>query len=140
MDNLKIRGLEDQDTDYILASWLRHYHNNSYFCKKIKKDVYYPRHEKIIKRILAHPATEVHVACNKDIPEVILSYLVLERAEKPTLHFTYTKDAFRNIGLANELVKFAKIDPNQCYFTHWTYTFDDLVHKYPGIIYDPYRI
>jgi hypothetical protein len=140
MENLKIRPVDELDEGYILSSWLRTYHHNSYFCKKIKKDIYYPHHEVILKGILSRPTTRVWIACNELYPEVVLSYLVYEEGPKQVIHWVYTKDAFKKIGLAKELFHHCKLDPNQCYFTHWTYFVDDIIDHYPEMVYDPYRI
>lgn len=60
--------------------------------------------------------------------------------DAPVVHFTFVKDAFRNMGIARAMLKASGIDVNKLMFTHWTMPVDELIRKYPDITYDPYRL
>lgn len=141
MDQIKIRTVSPNDTNFIISTWLNHYKNNSYFAKKIRKPVFYYWHELIVKNILAKKSTSALVVCPNDDDEVLLGYLISEKIDTThIIHFCLVKQEFRRFGIAKKLLAHAQIDPRKSLFTHWTYDLDELMPKLEGIIYDPYRI
>jgi GNAT superfamily N-acetyltransferase len=136
---LYIREANQADQPFIFQSWLKTYKHNSPFAKRITDKVYFARHHAVATRILQRAT--VFVACPEDSPETILGYLIVDYFEnRPILHFMYVKDAFRGMGIASRLMEAAGLDPNECLYTHRTYSIDWIEKKFPGLVYDPYLI
>lgn len=128
----------DLDKPFVYSTWLRNYKHSSYFAKRIKPVVFFAGHHNAISHLLEKPGIKALVACPKDDHETILGYLVCESTEKPTVHFVFVKETFRNMGIARALFEAASLDPNKIQFTHWTYPVDDLINKFPDMIFNPY--
>lgn len=127
------------DEDFIYSTWLRNYKHSSYFAKRIKPAVFFKEHHKVIDHIMGKPTITALVAHPKNDVHTLLGYVVFERnEERSTVHFTYIKDAFRMMGIARTLYKSGEIDMGKLKFSHWTLPVDELIKKYPEIIYDPY--
>lgn len=143
-DSIEIRKYKkDNDEAYLYSTWLRCYKHYSYFAKRIRSAQFFKGHEKVIKHLLAKPNVIVLVACPKDDDDTILGYLAFEEGDKesrPVIHFTFVKDAFRKMGVAKSLFKYANIDPNNIYFTHWVFDVDELIKRWDGMLYDPYKL
>lgn len=78
--------------------------------------------------MIAHPVDE---------PDVIIGYMVFEPPEEnPLVHFIYVKKPFREMGVANTLIKGTEI--GNAVFTHWTNEMHWITRKYPGLVFDPY--
>ncbi len=141
----KLRGMEAidvvlrpataDDVSFIFATWLNNFKNSSYHAKRIRKDVFYREHHKVIEDLL--PNCSVLVATPSDDSNTILGYIVAEPADN-IVHFTYVKAAFRNLGIAKQLI-FASLKLDTCVkFTHWSFVMDELMEKYPHLEYNPY--
>jgi hypothetical protein len=142
LEAVQTRKAEAKDNPFILASWLNHYKNYSYFAKRIKNDVYYGAHERVIKLILARKSCHVLIAYTPAEPDVILGFIVYEDSlwPDPVVHFVYVKKPFRRFGIARELVKASGLENKRIQFTHWTYDVDNLIKKFTTLIYNPYAL
>ena len=140
MEAIQIRPAQENDKPFIYSSWLRHYKNRSYFAKRIRTSIYYKWHHLVVEKILDRPTTKVLIAHPPGEPEVILGFMVLEdQGDGSVIHFCYIKPQFKRMGIARKLFKdFDLKEP--IFFTHWTFDLDELIHKIPNLIYDPYRI
>lgn len=129
------------DKEFVYANWLRKYKEQSYFAKRIRNVIFFKEHHKIIDHIMSKPSTTVVVASSKDEPDVNAGFMVYEKtAEIPTIHFVYVKEVYKNMGVATTLLATQSIDPNHLKFTHWTFVMNDLIQKYPGMLYNPYAL
>jgi hypothetical protein len=151
--DILIRPVSDDDVSFIYQSWLKQYRERSRFASPIHPKIYYDRHHKVVERIIAMPATQVLICTPKESPETILGYLVFTRnGLAPIIHFVYVKSTFRRLGIASALFKKAKIDPDQCVYTHRVdkrsvlddgtsvSDFDWIQKRFPNLLYDPYLI
>ncbi len=43
------------------------------------------------------------------------------------------------MGLGTNMLRYSNVNPDGSEFSHWTYAMNDLVNKYPNLIYNPYR-
>lgn len=136
---IETRKSQPDDSSFIIACWLNHYKNHSYFAKRIRSNIYYPWQEMIIKAILGRPNTEALVAVESSEPEVILGYMVYE-SQEPVIHFTYVKKPFRRFGIAKLLFQRSNLTEDRLIFTHWTFDMDHLITKFPMLTYNPYKI
>ena len=133
----------DIDKPFVFSTLLKNYKHSSYFAKRIKPVIFFAGHHDVVAYLVEKPNVDTFIAHPKDDTETILGYLTCERrAEEalPIVHFVFVKDAFRNMGIARALFEHAKINPNEMRFTHWTYPVDDLIRKWPEMIYDPYKL
>lgn len=129
------------DEAFIFSTWLRNYKHSSYFAKRVKPSVFFAGHHKIVSHLLAKPTTTTFIAHPKDDPNTMLGYLVCDTSlERPIVHFTFVKEAFRKMGILRTLMSAAKITAENMSFTHWTIPVDDLIRKFPDIIYNPYAL
>lgn len=141
MTEILIRHAGPDDQNYVIATWLHHFKSNSYFAKRIRHAVYYDRQHRVISTILSRTRTQVLIAHPEGEPEVILGFLVSEDLTTyHSIHFAFVKEELRRMGIAKKLVTHAGIDPDGAHFTHWTYPVNDLINRFPGLIYDPYPI
>lgn len=98
---IDFRDAMKDDTAFIFSTWLRGLKFGNSWYRLINAKVYYYVYHKIIEAIIAKPTTFVKIACLKEDPSVILGYSVYE---KDRLHWVHVKKAWRNIGLAKDLV------------------------------------
>jgi hypothetical protein len=101
---IEFRDYRPADEAYVYSTWLRGlYGGNSWF-GMIAKDNFFKNYHKVLDLILKNPATHVRVICLREDPDVILSYAVFEQhPDKSTLHWIYTRNAWRRMGLARSL-------------------------------------
>lgn len=100
-DLIHIRDSEPEDYNFMMATWLRGlYYGNDWF-NRIDKDIFMDNYHKIIDFLIVKPSIQTRVACLKEDPSVILGYSV---SEATTLHWVFVKRAWRNIGIAHDLV------------------------------------
>lgn len=134
-----IRDFQQDDLNFILSTWLKSYRLDSKFTNFIRNSVFYPWHERLIKKILARENTRPYVACLKEDPFVILGYLI---TEGPVVHFAYVKGPFRRMGIFKTMMKAAAIDlqapGERINYTHHTQDMNWLSEKYPTLNFHPY--
>lgn len=141
MTELSIRRAGPSDAPYILSTWLNHYKEHSYFALRIKRRIYFERHHRVLTAILSRPGTEVVIVHPADEPEVNFGFLVAETQgdRARVIHFAFVQEKLRRLGLCRKMMRELSLEWDACLFTHWTYTASDLVRRFPGLTYDPYR-
>lgn len=98
-----IRPIEQEDVNFILATFLRGlYYGNSWF-QEIDKQTFMETYHTVIKAILKKPTVQTLIASLKEDPSTILGYSILE-PEKNAIHWIFVKDAFRKLGIAKRLI------------------------------------
>lgn len=96
-----IRPYQPSDENFVYSTWLKGlYYGNEWF-HEIPKDLYFKKYHQIIERILARPTCEIICAVLKEDEDVILSFAVYEGK---TLHWVFTKSAWRKFGLAKMVI------------------------------------
>lgn len=102
-DLVLIRDINDNDKNFIYASWLRGlYYGDSWF-SLIPKSIFMGAYHGFIQLVLDRKNTVVKIACLKDDPDVILGYAVLTPSVK-AINWVFVKKAWRTIGIAKQLV------------------------------------
>jgi hypothetical protein len=127
------------DKAFVYSTWLRNYKHSSYFAKRIKPHVFFKGHQAVIDHLLNKNSCKVFIASPKNDSETILGYLACEPSLS-VVHFTFVKEAFRNMGIAKALFKEAGVDTSKIILTHWTYPVDDFMHKYTEMVFNPYAL
>lgn len=151
-EEIVFRTATADDKDFVFSTWLKSYKYSSYFAQRIKKYYFFKYHQKVLDAIWERETSHCLIACLKEDESVILGYIVVERFEKPILHFIYVKSNFRNFGIAKSLIDESEIDLSLAFFTHWcfvkvlnddgSYYFDNdwFFRKFPNLTYNPYLI
>ena len=127
-DLVSLRGPRPDDVNFIFASWLRGLYYGDTWFGEIPKDVFMENYHKVVQNILTK--ADVRVACLKDDPDVILGYSV---SSGSTLHWIFTKSAWRKIGIGKSLLP-EKVDT----VTHLTKIGRSLKPK--DCIYNPFAM
>lgn len=131
-DLVAIRVANDSDRNFILATWLRGLYYGDTWFGEIPKNIFMEKYHSILERLLSLDTTITVIACLKDDPEVILGYAVQDLNET-TLHYAFVKKAWRNIGIAKDMVSKKTVTA-----THLTKSGLSILKKHPGVIFNPF--
>lgn len=95
------------DFDFVQATLLNHYYEESFWAQRLTTRVYFDGHTPLVRSLLQQ--SRVLVACLADDPTTILGFVVFEPkggpAEADVLDFLYVKKAFRRAGVGSMLLK-----------------------------------
>jgi len=127
-----LRAYTDQDLPFIFNSFLKSYRQSPLnLC--IPNKVYYEEYHRVLEKILSNQTTGVVIACSESDPGEIFGWLMASITENgPTLIFVYVKQAYRHLGIATNLFKYAfpQYPNNLSYCFHTTTGALWLVHVY----------
>lgn len=138
--SLLLRPMAGEDENFIYNSWLKSFWTEGALLSCLGRDVYFPRHHKVIERLLDRAATRVLIASLKEDEGTILGYLVSEgTTDFDVLHYCYVKGAFLRFGIATALLDAAKFDFQTLRYTHQPRA-EWLGDKTRNWIYDPYLL
>lgn len=127
-----IRDATAEDSNFILATFLRGlYYGDSWF-SLIPKDIFMV-HYKAVAEALINKAT-IKVACLKEDPNVILGYSVMS-ADYQTVHWCYVKSAWRHKGIARSL-----LPKYPTAVSHLTKLGLSLLNKLNNPVFNPFKI
>lgn len=97
-----IRDPHEADLPFIFNSWLRSFRNSS-FCRYVDNTIYFTEHHKLVEKILKR--STVKIACSPQNPEDVYGYICHENIDGFfVLHYAYTKQSFRNLGIFRALL------------------------------------
>lgn len=136
---LKIRSVSKDDYPFIFNSWLKSLSKSFTKNNLTDKNVYYQGQHRLIERLLQ--TSNCHVAVDGDDESIIVGYLI-ESVEQSVnvVHYIYVKKDFRNMGIAESLLRHANIGRgNNIMFTHATVSGFALAQGY-GAFYNPYLL
>ncbi len=126
---IAIRPPLPSDENFLFDTWLNALRYGNEWFEEINEKQYYKAYREIIRAILAR--AHIQIACLKSDPDVILAYSI---SEGPALHFLYTKEAWRGIGLANDL-----LPKDFQVVTHLTKVGRSIIRKkFPNVIFNPF--
>lgn len=133
-DLVGIRPFRLSDRNFVLATFLRGlYYGDSWFSQMNKATFMYEYH-KILMHIMSNPNTEITVACLREDPETILAYSLTSK-DQTTLHWVFTKKAWRGIGITKDLVP-----QTVTTVTHLTKTGLSIIHNKKSIEFNPFKL
>lgn len=131
---IRIRQADEGDVSFIYSSWLRSYASQN---KDQPKLMIYDLHREVVSMLLETAITLV--ACMKDDENHILGWMCAQRIPKfLVLHYCYTKDPFRKLGIARTLLnafEYARGEP--IVISHKGYIVKDLKEKF-NFLYIPH--
>ena len=113
--NILIRDAQPNDIPFIYSTWLRAYRYDSALGKTCRNTVFFEEYKRVLDRILQNKETNIKVLTAQDAQSTIFSYIVYDAA---SLHFAYTKEDFRGLGLVRRLVEGAFLPQKRPEITH----------------------
>lgn len=128
---VSIRAAVPQDYPFIYSTWLKGLRFGNSLYGLIDSKVYFRIYHQFIEVLLAKPNISVKVACLKEDPNVLLGYSVYSGAR---LDWVHVKKAWRNIGLAKDLV------PKEIsVVSHVTAVGQSIIKKRGNIAFNPFE-
>lgn len=98
------RPASQGDRAFVWTSWLRSFSGSPY-AGPIPMGAYWKAYERALLEVLGRSTVTVTVAANESDPGQIFGFAVTEAGcALPTLHYVYTKQAFRRLGVARSLL------------------------------------
>lgn len=131
---LATRGYEPGDKNFILATWLKGLKYGNDWYNLIPSEIYFKFYQLALSTLLASNNVSIKVSCLKDDSDVILGYVVMNKAET-VLHWAFSKSAWRNIGIMKSL-----IPSTVTAATHVTKVGLSLLKKNPGVVFNPFLL
>ena len=133
-----VRPAIGADLNFIFSSWLKSYRNSDW-AKPMHNNVYYTAHHALIEDLLTH--SQVYVACSVANQADIFGWAVAQRIKGIfTVHYVYVKHTFRQMGIANLLMKcFDRAEDEASCYTHHTHLAKKLASP-RGFLYNPYLL
>ena len=131
-DLILIRPYNADDRNFILATFLRGLYYGGFFYSEMEKSTFMKNYHPIAEKLIT--ISKITVACDKTAPDVIYSYIMINPSET-AVHFTFTKAAWRKIGLAKSLVPLS-IET----VSHLTKQGLSILRKYPTLKFDPFTL
>lgn len=127
----KIRPYQETDKSFIMASFLRGVYYGNPFYTMTPKDAFMTNYKRVGESFIAN--CDIKIACLADDDDIILSYIILSK-DNHTLHWCFTKKAWRQQGLAKALMP-KKVNT----YTHFTELGSKLKHKL-NAIFNPFSL
>lgn len=106
-EHLMIREVKPEDLNFIYATWLRGLYHGNDFYNQIDKQSFFKNYQAYLDRLFRMPAISVRVAAFQDDPDTLVCYGVFSNH---TLHWIFTKPAWRKMGIAKRLLGDYKIE------------------------------
>lgn len=105
-DIFEVRDARPNDLAFIYATWLRGLRFGCDWWRESEPASYFKNYHDFIEGLLNRPGVHIKVAAMKDDPDTFVSYAVYQDLPngKSTLHWVFTKKAWRNQGMMKRLV------------------------------------
>lgn len=134
---ISIREGDDEDTHFILDSWLNDFRTYGHGMKHVRTDAFFAHHRPIVERTLARHGSglRIAVATPLEASETILGYLVCSPS---TAHYVYVKGPFRRFGIATRLLESLHPECKQYSYRTDTTAAINLIGKLKHLSYNPY--
>ena len=120
----------ETDKAFVYSTWLRGLFYANDFYNQIERSAFFGNYPKVLDSIISKSA--INIACDSEDNDVILAYVVLQNE---TLHYCYTKAAWRLKGLQKALLS---VNPPK-YCTHITPIGNDM-RLARNIVFNPFLI
>lgn len=138
MTDFKIRPVLGDDIPFIYSTFLRSYRNDSAIGLSVKKSVFYSEYQTILDHTITQETTITLIACSPEDHSVIFGYIIADPTNN-YLHYCYTKDAFRKLGIAkalySQIFSAGAVSPT---ITHKTHSVKELSQRFnynPFVLY-----
>ncbi len=127
-----VRDMVDGDKSFIMATFLRGlYYGDSWF-SLVPKDIFMKNYKTMAESVVDNRKAVIKVACLKEDPNVIIGYSILS-SDYQAIIWCFVKKAWRERGIGRSL-----LPQYPTAATHLTVLGKTLMHKYPGIVFNPF--
>lgn len=120
------------DLNFIQNSWGKSYAEGVNGNRLITSKEFHSYHRPIREKILNRPNIAIIVCCSKDSEDLIIGYSIVEKPRESRgliLHYLYVKSAFKQEGIAKQLIKKSCVD-RPILYTHSTTLAGKIIHRY----------
>lgn len=137
---LSLRFLRQDELPLVFSSWLRSF-RKSRLAGEMTDTAYFAGHHRLIEQILSRPTSEVACATPEDDSETIVAWVCHERtAVGHVIHYAYTKQAFRQLGIQRRLWQWVGLDIDTAIASHMTDAGRAIKNKHPELLYSVYHV
>ncbi len=137
--SVSVRPMADADLPFVFNSWLKSFRMGK-MNRDVDNTVYFTEHHKLLHRLMKR--SKVLIATPENEPESICAYICYEVLHGVfVLHYAYTKQPFRSLGLMRELIKHSGHDIKTvagC-FSHMTPMWEKMYPRF-SLVYQPYTL
>lgn len=144
-EDVVVRSLENEDKDFIYATWIKNYRCNPSVKRYIDAKTYGAEQSFLVKRLLDRNTTLV--ASDPDDEDHIYGWICgqhLRELATTIVHYAYVKSSMRGWGIGamlfGALNHGAAIDGINVFYTHLPPDPDVLRRKHPKSHYNPYLL
>lgn len=117
---LSFRSYNDGDIPFIHDSWGSSYMDGRKDHKLISSDDFHSFHRPIREKFFKTPTATCIVCSPDDDPWLILGWIAVQQMTTGLiLHYIYVKNAFKNQGIAKQLIK-RSLPSSPVFYTHLT--------------------
>ena len=111
-----IRDFKESDTNFLLSAWIKSSYSNVTGYKE-RYGVFHKGMEAIIKKKYQAKELIPYVACLDSDEDLILGFAVF--GTDYTLHYVFVKEAFKKLGICNQLLSFMYKNKKEIIVSHW---------------------
>jgi GNAT superfamily N-acetyltransferase len=108
-DRIGHRVAVAKDRDFVQATLLNHYYEESFWAQRLTTRTYFDGHTALVQTLLDKPGVHTVVACEAADPDALLGFVIFENEDDfgnpPILDFLYVKKAWRGLGIGRMLFK-----------------------------------
>lgn len=136
---VRIRKFCEGDKHFILNSWMESYRQED-SVRSVSNSTYFYCHQILIGEIAK--TAEIFLACAHDNPDEIWGWLCCQPGPDGSIivHYAYTKQRFRKLGLGRRLIEAAGWVPGvRVWATHWSQRCNFISHKF-NATHNPYLL
>lgn len=112
-----IRAFKPEDANFIISTWIKSSYSNATGYRE-KQSVYHKGLEHLIKKKYEQGELLPYVACLEEDPDLLLGFAVF--GNDYTLHYCYTKEAFKRQGICKALLSFMLRNKTEITVSFWT--------------------
>lgn len=127
-----IRDANENDKNFILATFLRGIYYGETFFSEVPKTLFMERYKLVAQALVNDRNTTIKVACLPDDQDVVLGYSIMSGV---TVNFVFVKAAWRQKGIAKSLLP---DNPTYVVPQHITKIGQSLLYKLPNVLYNPF--
>jgi len=127
----RYRPYGPEDVAFMIDSWGRSYFQGSRAYQHLEASEFHAYHRPIRERFFSRPSAAGIICCPQDDPWHIIAWIAVEKLTSGlVVQYLYVKDAFRQQGIARQLIeKATPIKP--VFYTHTTGISGNIVSKHP---------
>lgn len=135
---IAVREIFPEEHNFVLNSWIKSGHRSRNF-EAVAKEIYTLNQHEVITSLLTR--SKVLVAQELDKPENLYGYIVYDYIDGVfTLHYAYTKQFFRGLGVFKLMLEHAGFAADTAgFYTHQTKVCEKVMPAV-NLLYNPYLL